>query len=294
MPAGEDDGDDRWPDAMRRRLGAAILGAADLFPHPGEDESERVHDARKALKEARALARLMAGVIGPPAYEVLRELENARRQMGRARDLDVMSGVLASLSGRVEGRLIDTLGFVIAAERSQAREAHREVDARAQIGRLRTLARAVGDWDLADIDLFDVVRSLRGLYRAARRRGKLALVNQDPHELHALRALIVDLGHCFSALEPAWPAHFAAFGQEFRRIREQLGKHNDLTVLGDFAASRQEVSPAENDALTRAIGRRQKRLAKRVQKSFERLFAERPNALFERLAAYLENPMGRP
>ncbi len=149
------------------------------------------------------------------------------------------------------------------------------------------LARGVETWDLSDVDLYDVARALRGLYRAARRRGKQALASGDPHELHELRAAIVDLGHCFAALEPAWPAHFGAFAHEFRRMREQLGKHNDLTVLAEFATSHQEVSPAQGRDLARAVERRQKRLEKRAQRLFARLFAERPNALFERLAAYL-------
>src|SRR5271170_7728750 len=126
---GNDRSGDPWPEYCRRRLVAAILGAADLFPHPGEDEGERIHEARKALKEARALAKLMAGVVGPPAYEALRELEAARRRMGRARDLDVMPGALASLGGRVESRVIDALGQAIVAERDHARAAHREIDA---------------------------------------------------------------------------------------------------------------------------------------------------------------------
>src|ERR1700733_14636461 len=109
----EEEKDDHWPEALRRRLIAAILGAADLFPHPGEDESERVHESRKALKEARALARLMTGVVGPPAYDALRELESARRRMGRARDLDVMPDALASLGGRLESKLVEALGQAI-------------------------------------------------------------------------------------------------------------------------------------------------------------------------------------
>jgi CHAD domain-containing protein len=286
----EEEKDDHWPEALRRRLIAAILGAADLFPHPGEDESERVHESRKALKEARALARLMTGVVGPPAYDALRELESARRRMGRARDLDVMPDALASLGGRLESKLVEALGQAIARERIGARAAHREIDVNAQIARLRALARNVESWEMADADLFDVARSLRDLYRAGRRRGRQALASGDSHELHELRAAIVDLGHCFAALEAAWPAHFSAFAQEFRRMREQLGKHNDLTILAEFAASREEVSPAQGETLARAVERRQKRLQKRAQRLFDRLFAERPNALFERIAAYMENP----
>jgi CHAD domain-containing protein len=286
----EEEKSDPWPEALRRRLIAAILGAADVYPHAGEDESERIHESRKALKEARALARLMTGVVGPPAYDALRELESARRRTGRARDLDVMPDALASLGGRLESKLVEALGQAIARERIGVSAAHREIDVNAQIARLRALARTVETWDLADADLFDIARSLRDLYRAGRRRGRQALASVDPHELHELRAAIVDLGHCFAALEPAWPALFAAFAQEFRRMREQLGKHNDLTVLAEFAASREEVSPTQGETLARAVGRRQKRLEKRAQRLFDRLFAERPNALFERIAAYMENP----
>ncbi len=215
----EEDGGDPWPNLCRRRLIAAILRAADLFPYPDQDDAGRIHEARKALKDARALAKLLTGVIGPPAYDALRELESARRRLGRARDLDAMPDALASLGGQVESRVIETLGKAIALERSEARAAHREIDAAAQIARLRALARGLETWDLADVDLFDVARSLRGLYRGARRIGKQAFASNDPHELHELRAAVVDLGHCFAALEPAWPAHFSAFEHEFRRLR---------------------------------------------------------------------------
>jgi hypothetical protein len=51
---------DPWPEHCRRRLIAAILEAADLFPHSGEDSGTRIHDSRKSLKEARAVAKLFA------------------------------------------------------------------------------------------------------------------------------------------------------------------------------------------------------------------------------------------
>jgi CHAD domain-containing protein len=281
---------DPWPEHCRRHLIAAVLGAADLFPHPGDDEGERIHESRKTLKEARALAKLMAGAVGPPAYEAQRELEAARRRTGRARDLDVMPGALASLGGRVGSGVIDALGHAIAGERSQAHAAHREIDVGAQVGRLRAVARAIEAWDLGEADLFDITRALRNAYRAARRHGRLALSSGEPGEVHRLRAAIVDLGHYFTVLEPAWPAQFSAFGQEFRRLREQLGKHNDLAILAEFAASCADVSPAESEALVKAIEGRQKRIVRRSQRQFERLFAERPSALHARISAYLENP----
>ncbi|HYC26049.1 MAG TPA: CHAD domain-containing protein [Roseiarcus sp.] len=291
---GKDKGRDPWPEHCRRLLIAAVLGAADLFPHPGEDEGERIHESRKTLKEARALAKLMVGVAGPPAYEAMRELEAARRRTGRARDLDVMPAALASLAGRVGGRVVDALGKAIAAERDRARADHREIDVGAQVGRLRAIARAIEAWDLGQADLSDIARCLRNAYRAARRRGRPALESGEPNELHRLRAAIVDLSHYFGALGPAWPAQFAAFEQELHRMREQLGKHNDLTILAEFAASRREISPAENAALLKAIERQQQRLVRRAHRQFERLFAESPSALYSRILAYLENPSVAP
>ena len=81
--AQEEQSGDPWPNLCRRRLIAAILEAADLFPYPGQDEAERIHEARKALKDARALAKLMTGVIGSPAYDALRELESLTREKRR-------------------------------------------------------------------------------------------------------------------------------------------------------------------------------------------------------------------
>src|SRR5450755_2803216 len=62
---------DPWPEHCRRQLIAAILAAADLFPHSGEDSGVRIHDSRKALKEARAAAKLFAVAVGPTAYEAV-------------------------------------------------------------------------------------------------------------------------------------------------------------------------------------------------------------------------------
>ena len=93
-----------WPEHCRRRLIGAILEAADLFPHSGDDIGTRIHDARKALKEARAAAKLFAIAIGSPAYEAVSALEAARRKLGRARDLDVMPAALASLGTAIDSK----------------------------------------------------------------------------------------------------------------------------------------------------------------------------------------------
>ena len=285
---------DPWPEHCRRRLVAAIVEAADLFPHSGEDSGTRIHDARKALKASRAVARLFAVAIGPPAYEALSALEAARRQLGRARDLDVMPAALASLGTAIDSKTAARLARAIAFEREVARHAHRNIDAAAEIARLRELAVSIEAWDIAaTVTSAHLLKALRAADRTARRHGRRALARGDAHDLHELRTEIVDLGHHFSALEPAWPALFAAVGAEFQRMRQTLGEHNDLTILAEFAVGSPDLSLVQLTDLALKVERRQKRLTHRARKQFERLFADRPSALERRLAAYLEYPKTR-
>jgi CHAD domain-containing protein len=284
---------DPWPEHCRRRLIAAVLEAADLFPHSGEDSGTRIHDSRKALKDARAVARLFALAVGPPAYEAVSALETARRHMGRARDLDVMPAALASLGTAIDAQTATRLARAIAFEREVARHAHRNIDVAAEIARLRELARSIEAWDLAEATSASLLKALRNAYRAARKHGRRALARGDAQELHQLRAQIVDLGHHFAALEAAWPALLSAVGAEFQRMRQSLGEHNDLTVLAEFAVGSRDLSLTQLTDLALKVERRQKQLTRRARKQFERLFADRPSALERRLAAYLEYPKTR-
>jgi hypothetical protein len=87
---------------------------------------------------------------------------------------------------------------------------------------------------------------------------------------------------------------FAAQGAELHRLRQALGDHNDLTMLGEFALARHELSGATAEALVALVLRRRKPLEKRAAEKFERLFAERPGAFARRVAAYLAHPQNHP
>ena len=57
---------DAWPQHCRAALVRAVGAAATQFPGPGEEAPKRVHDVRKILKEARAIARLFLLSVGEP------------------------------------------------------------------------------------------------------------------------------------------------------------------------------------------------------------------------------------
>jgi hypothetical protein len=65
---------DAWPQHCRAALVRAVSSAAAQFPAPGEEAPKRVHDVRKILKEARAIARLFLDWVGEPGRGTLTTL----------------------------------------------------------------------------------------------------------------------------------------------------------------------------------------------------------------------------
>jgi CHAD domain-containing protein len=274
-----------WIELGRAELGVSLAAAADLFPRAGDDEAERIHEARRELKRAAALARLYAPILGAPAYGALDAVSTARRRVGRARDLDVMPDVLARLECDPETSRI-LLG-VIEAERGKARDELAGIDLARVEGDLREAAAAVAEADLDGDGLEALLRSLRVSYRSGKRCGRAAWASGDAEDLHDLRARVVDLAHQCAVFEPAWPAMFAAMDDEMRKLRQTLGAHNDLTVLGEFALSRRELSPEAAEALVALVLKRRKPLERRAAGQFARVFAERPGAFARRIGGYL-------
>jgi CHAD domain-containing protein len=158
---------------------------------------------------------------------------------------------------------------------------------------LRACAVGVGEWDLGGAEMEPLLQSLRLAYRGAKRRGRLAWSTGDADDLHALRVRVVDLSHQCALFEPAWPALLTAYGAELQKLRQSLGAHNDLTVLGEFALSRRELSGEAAEALVALVLRKRKPLERKAALQFERLFAERPGAFERRMAAYLSHPQQR-
>ena len=283
---------DAWPRHCRAALVAAVALAARQFPRPGEETPERVHDVRKTLKEARALARLFLKRLGEPARVTIVALAVTRRRVGRARDLDVMSLRLQRLAP--PPKIAEALAAAIARERLAADRAHGGFAASAARARLNAIVKRIERWSLSAVGPEEIVAAVARTYRQARRRGRLAFDSEDPAALHALRARVVDLCYQLAALAPAWPAALNAQAEELDALRDTLGAFNDLEMLAKFAAGRGGLSPEAQTDLTARLEAKQKKLKRRARTEFDRLFAERPRAFADRLTAYLERPMEKP
>ncbi len=283
---------DAWPQYCRAALVRSVSAAAAQFPGPGEETPKRVHDVRKTLKEARATARLFLHCLGEPARVTITALAATRRQIGRARDLDVMAARLKRLEPPPE--VAEALRAAIAREREAAQRARRGLSASAPRARLNAIVRRVDGWDLSALGTDEIVDAVGRTYRQAQQRGLLAFESEEPTALHALRARVVDLRYQLALLSCAWPEALNAQAEALNDLREALGDFNDLHVLEKFVAEHADLSPQALEQLGARMESKQQKLKRRAKVEFERLFAETPSAFATRLAAYLARPVTEP
>jgi CHAD domain-containing protein len=283
---------DAWPQYCRGALVRSVSAAAAHFPGPGEEAPKRVHNARRALKEARAIARLFLQCVGEPARVTIAALGSTRRQIGRARDLDVMAVRLERLEAPAE--VAKPLLAAIATERQAARRARRGLSATATGARLNAIVKRVEGWDLSAVGTEEIVAAVERTYRQAQRRGRLAFDSDEPEALHACRARVVDLRYQLALLACAWPEALNAQAEGLDELREALGDFNDLHVLAKFAAERGGLTAEALTELDARAAPKQRKLKRRAKAEFDRLFAETASAFGSRLAAYLAQPVLKP
>ena len=283
---------DAWPQHCRAALVQAVSVAATQFPGPGEEVPKRVHDVRKTLKEARAIARLFLQCVGEPSRVTIAALAATRRQIGRTRDLDVMAIRVQRLEPPPE--ISEPLMAAIGREREAAQRARRGPSATAPRPRLNAIVRRVEGWDLSAVGTQEIGAAVARTYRQARKRGRRAFDGDDPVALHAFRARVVDLRYQLSLLSCAWPEALNAQAEALNDLRETLGDFNDLHVLGTFAAEHGELPPQALEELRARMEAKQKKLKRRAHVEFDRLFAETSSAFATRISAYLARPMAEP
>ena len=281
-----------WAHHCRAALVRTVAEAARQFPAPGEEAPKRVHNTRRTLKEARAITRLFLRCIGEPARVTIAALAATRRQIGRARDLDVMAVRLSRLEPPPE--TAKPLLAVIARERKAAGRARRGLSASAPRARLSAIVKRLEGWDLSGVGTGEIVAAVGRTYRQAQRRGRLAFDSDDPAALHAFRSRVVDLRYQLAVISCAWPEALNAQAEGLDELREALGDCNDLEVLAKFVAERGGLPPQGLEDLMARLTARQRKLKRRARAEYDRLFAETLHAFARRLAAYLERPVKTP
>jgi CHAD domain-containing protein len=240
-----------------------------------------VHNARKAIKRARATLRLLRPTLG--AERFAREdhsLRRAARWLGGVRDADVLietlEGLRAGRSRRAGGSLENALRARLRSERLRAR---RKVERKLTSAQrtLRAIETRVRAWPARIDATNDLAGGAARLYAKARKAYKAARSAECSDEaLHACRKQAKYVWHAFELLSEVHPARLDALAKRAHEVADQLGEDHDLALLRAELNGLRDGDSADRAELVRQIERRRDRLQERALAHAAELYAKKP------------------
>jgi len=269
-----------------RAIARDILGEARAaIADPAHSDAVAVHEFCRAMKRWRALLRMLE-----PFLEDGRALRTAARDLARtlggARDgqsaLDALDD-LAKHGLTLSARSLATMRGRIEAVRQSAETDVLTADMRLRLnGTLAQAESAVERWPLHTLTFADVADRLVLGFRNARRALPGNWPDTEAEDLHELRKRIVNHRYQMEIVAPLWPRFGRMWVGEAQRLRDRLGRHQDLTLLTGLTQPHQPLAPWRS-RLAPAIAQRRKDHVAAARRIASRLFVEKPGAFRRRL-----------
>lgn len=268
---------------LARRAGREIDGA--LQQLDGRPDEAAIYAARRHIKKARAVLRLLHAKPRGALADVDRALRQAGRALSASRDQAVLLRTVDALADgappAAKRALLRLRGELTAADAAPADDLHTAAEA-LRLARLR-----LGDAMPADLAFASLAKSFAGTYRTGRRALRRALDEPSAERLHALRKALKHHLYQLRLLRGLWPALFDALEAQADQAAEQLGQHHDLAVLRE-RLSASTLPASDRRRIDALAARRQDALAAAALASCRSLYAERPRHIRERLLALWE------
>jgi CHAD domain-containing protein len=277
--------------ALRAIASTILAKARTALTDPERSSEAAVHDFRRAMKQWRALMRLLEPFI-PDAETWRRQARDHARSLAHARDGAAALNAFDGLNDKgillLSKRSHETVRGRIEALRGNEEQAVLTPDLRESIlVWLDAAATSIESWPLDPFDFSAIAAQLADSYRSARRRIPADWAAADAVDLHTLRQRVVELRYQMELVEPLWPRFGRMWTEEAERLRERLGRCQDLEVLRALTAPHQPLAHWRS-RLTPACTERSTALAQRAARIAHRLFAEKPKAFRKRLEALWE------
>jgi CHAD domain-containing protein len=256
------------------------------------DEAELVHEARKAIKRMRALARLLRRELGEDEFKrVNSSLRATATRLAGARDAEVRLATLHALAERHPRALappsIRLLKEQLESERAGTIEPSDREEVLADIAAMR---RQLARWNLLERDFDTLEPGLRRIYREGRNRGKRAMRShaRDAQDLHDWRKRVKSLYYVLDMLGGAKSTDARKARRRADLLGDLLGEEHDLWMLRVFIEEHTQVFQDDEPtrrALLDRIERRRGRLRERALKLGARLYERKPRDFARRVGS---------
>lgn len=256
------------------------------------DDKVVVHDIRRAMKQWRALLKLLSPFLADQHQTLREEARRLARRLTLARDAqsaieafhDTMSGTY-DLPPTLSPQNLVTIYRRLESLRAEKEAQIWDADTRQQFADyIATASYYVSHWDLHPLVFADLAERLAETYRRSRR----ALPDDWPaataEDLHELRRRVVEHRYQMELIEPAWPRLGRIWVDEAQRLRNRLGRYQDLVVLTELTHPHQPLAPWRSKLLP-LIAHQQAACLKPASRLAARLFAESPKAFRRRIEA---------
>ena len=283
--------------AVRAIAGNILAGARAVITDPERSNQDAVHDFRRAMKQWRALMRLLDPFI-PDAVRWQREARDLARSLAQARDgqsaLNALDDLVKKGNLALSPRSIAVVRSRIEAIRASEEQAVLTPELRDTIiAWLDAAAAATEHWPLDPFDFSAIAEQLASGYRRARSCIPADWSQASPEDLHGFRQRVVDHRYQMELVEPLWPRLGRLWTEEAERLRDRLGRCQDLEILKRLTAPHHPLAHWRSK-LTPACDERTAELSHRAARIALRLFAERPKAFRRRLEVLWEHGRDRP
>jgi CHAD domain-containing protein len=253
-------------------------------------EAVAVHDFRAAMKSWRAFLRLIEPHVEADERRWRTEARDLARMLAGARDAQAALDAVADTeqhapSHRLSSQSWDTIRAKLEELRASAESASLTNAMRTRIsGALDRAEARIERWPLDELSFADVAEGLRADYRRARHLIPDNWRGASAQDLHELRQRVVVHRYQMEIVEPLWPRLGRSWVREAQKLRNRLGKYQDLAVLARYAEPHQPLARWRS-RLQSVISQRQAQHVASSRRIAGRLFSEKPKAFRRRLEA---------
>jgi CHAD domain-containing protein len=275
-------------EALRAVARDILAEARTAIADPDKSDAEAVHDFRRAMKRWRGLLRLFEPFVGDEARRLRDEARDLARALTGARDAQSALDALADLEKHglaLSPRSIKALRQRIEEIRRAAETTLLNADMRLRLGSALDQAETIVErWPLHMVTFDDVADQLARFYRGVRQLIPEDWPSAEAEDLHELRKWVVIHRYQMDIIEPLWPRFTKMWNGEAQRLRERLGKHQDVLMLASLTGPHQPLVRWRS-RLAPAIAERRAVHVAAAARIAGRLFVEKPNTFRRRLDA---------
>ena len=251
----------------------------------------RVHDARKSIKKARSILRLLRESMGEARYKHENAtLRDAGRCLSPLRDAKSLAATLAAFQKRFAAKLRPT-DFDALSQRVNENLRNKRAALKRSPNALRPCKQALVDcrarfieWKEGPVQGNEVINGLRRIYRAGRKSLAEARRAHTPEALHEWRKQVKYLSNALKTLKFSG-THIKQTEKRTSELADCLGEDHDLNELARYVSdeAKSTIEASAKKTLLRLTKRRRTRLQKRAYQLGFRTYDDKPARFVARL-----------